>query len=124
MQGHTFTVEEANENSFEGMDIVLGAAENNKELPASAYPQRRLRLKLPHCIVSYVCFHMYCQEIFPLDLKLSGFPYRFLKYHHSKKAYDDYILSCHGNQKQILLDRYSEFYLFVENRVLSNDKFY
>lgn len=29
MQGHTFTVEEANENSFEGMDIVLGAAENN-----------------------------------------------------------------------------------------------
>jgi Methylase involved in ubiquinone/menaquinone biosynthesis len=29
----------------------------------------------------------------------------------------DYILSCHGNQKQILLDRYSEFYLFVENRV-------
>lgn len=27
--GHTFTVEEANENSFEGMDIVLGAAENN-----------------------------------------------------------------------------------------------
>lgn len=29
MQGHTFTIEEANENSFEGMDIVLGAAENN-----------------------------------------------------------------------------------------------
>ena len=29
----------------------------------------------------------------------------------------EYILSCHGNQKQFLLDRYSEFYVFVENKV-------
>jgi len=29
----------------------------------------------------------------------------------------EYILSCHGNQKQFLLDRYAEFYSFVENKV-------
>lgn len=29
----------------------------------------------------------------------------------------EYILSCHGNQNQFLLDKYSEFYSFVENKV-------
>lgn len=29
MKGHTYTVQEANEHSFEGIDIVLGAAEND-----------------------------------------------------------------------------------------------
>ena len=29
----------------------------------------------------------------------------------------EYILSCHGNQNQILLDRYHEFRTFVEKKV-------
>ena len=29
----------------------------------------------------------------------------------------EYILSCHGNQNQLLLDRYHEFRTFVERKV-------
>ena len=32
----------------------------------------------------------------------------------------EYILSCHGNQNQILLDRYKDFRTFVEEKTHNN----
>lgn len=53
----------------------------------------------------------------PFFKKISCIRYEDEIYLNTPGPLIEYILSCHGNQKQFLLDKYSEFYLFVENRV-------
>ena len=53
-------------------------------------------------------------------------PVRLIRYEDSLEITDpqpliEYILSCHGNQNQYLVNRYKEFYSFVADKV--NDSF-